>query len=348
MNPSRLPKVGRWIQYYEEDLEEHQSICKVIKKEGKHQVVLEHPGGDKISEDETFFEMVYWSYIPEPNQERLDFAAQKRIYDKNRRLGYFCQACKTSDTKLLLCKACKMVHYCDRKCQSNDWPTHQAVCGKKKILLQPNPRYPMEWIKPEEAVKQRDLQFKANAMLMDALNGRFRILLEDDWACNAKATDLKTGERYYLNYDSDKDEEIYFKQYYLDTSPHANGEPTSCHIYQSMLEYMSEEDAKKLKEGGIHYLAHDYPEMFWGMALNFNTFGTVAVFSTKCYCHFPKMPPSYKRLQKYWDKIFTRAKKSGLDVQCMFADTPTGCHSFGLEGEAGCKFKHDISVEITK
>jgi len=342
---SGLPKVRMWIQYYREDEEEDKSVCKVVKKEGKHEVLLKYPGGDEILEDKSFFRKLIWSYIPEPSQEQKDFFALKRIYDNNRMLGYFCQACETRSTKLLLCQACKEVHYCDRKCQRDDWPTHQANCGKKKIVLQPNPRYPMDRIQPEEAAKQREVQLKANAMLMDALNGRFNILI-DDWVRNPKATDLETSKRYIITHDADEDNEIHFKQYYLDTSLHANGEPTSCSLYMS-LEMVLEDDAK-YKEGGIHYLALDYPGMFWGMALNFNTFGTVALFSTKCYCNFPKMPPSYKKLKKHWDKIFTRAKKSGQDVQCMFADTPTGCHSYGLEGEAGCKFKHDIYVEKAK
>merc|ERR1711872_1078236 len=198
-----------------------------------------YPGGDIDSEDKEFFRRVNWTYIPEPTEEELATAVLKR---NNRLLGYFCQSCKSTSVKLLLCKGCEVVHYCD-------------------------------------------------------------------------------------------------------TGPHANGEPTSCSLYMT-IELVLEGEAE-YKEGGLHYLALDNmdPGMFWGMALNFNTFGTVAPFTTKCHCNFPKMPPSYKKLKKQWDKIFTRAKKSGLDVQCMFADTPIGCHSFGLDGEEGCKFKHDVSVK---
>lgn len=97
----------------------------------------------------------------------------------------------------------------------------------------------------------------------------------------------------------------------------------------------------------MHYLV-DYtmdPGLFWGMALNFNTFGTVAPFDPNCNCKFPKMPLNYKKLKKQWDKIFFRAKEDINDVQCMFADTKEGCHSFGLPTGLGCKFKHDILVE---
>merc|ERR1711879_695032 len=58
-----------------------------------------------------------------------------------------------------------------------------------------------------------------------------------------------------------------------------------------------------------------------------------------------KMPPNWKKMQKQWDKMFSRADADIHDVQCMFADTREGCHSFGLPGDRGCKFKHDILVE---
>jgi len=359
---SVLPKVGRWIKYYFETDIETKYVCKVKEyedcesfgwtawgggfREVEHHAVLEYPGGDIDSEDKEFFRRVNWTYIPEPTEEELATAVLKR---NNRLLGYFCQSCKSTSVKLLLCKGCEVVHYCDRKCQRADWPTHEAVCEKKKkVVLQPNPRYPLDKIRPEVARKQRDLQIKANAILMDALNGCFEVLINDRWVRNPKATDLETCERYILKHDADQGNAIHFKHRALNTGPHANGEPTSCSLYMT-IELVLEGEAE-YKEGGLHYLALDNmdPGMFWGMALNFNTFGTVAPFTTKCHCNFPKMPPSYKKLKKQWDKIFTRAKKSGLDVQCMFADTPIGCHSFGLDGEEGCKFKHDVSVKMTK
>ena len=100
----------------------------------------------------------------------------------------------------------------------------------------------------------------------------------------------------------------------------------------------------------IHHLVGEEmdPGNFWGMALNYNTFGTVAPFHTSCHCKFPKMPPKYKEMKKKWDKMFSRAKACSTDVQCMFADTKVGCHSFGMEGEANCKFKHDIAVKAPR
>ena len=358
---SGLPQVGRWIKYNWRRDGARVWLCKVVEYEdcesfgmsyyrGAYQeierrAVLEYPGGDIDSEDETFFGKINWSYIAQPSEEELATLVLKR---NNEQLGYFCQACKTTSTKLLKCKGCKAVHYCDSKCQRDDWKTHAGVCSKKKVVLQPNPRYPMARIQTDMAVFQKDVQTKANAALMDALNGRFKVLINDRWVQNPRATDLETCERYMLKHDADQDNTIHFKHRYTDTSPHANGEPTSCSLYLTM-ELVLEED-EKYKEGGLHYLVLDNcdPGMFWGMALNFNTFGTVAPFTTTCHCNFPKMPPNYKKMKKQWDKIFTRAKLSALDVQCMFSDTPFGCHSFGLEGDAGCKFRHDISVEIVK
>ena len=185
---SGLPRIGMWIKYQFKIENETQFVCKVKEYEdcesfgwtaggGAHheveqQAVLEYPGGDVDSQAEAFFRMINWSYIPEPSEEEQATAVIKR---NNQLLGYFCQACKTTSTKLLLCQACKVVHYCDRKCQRADWLTHQGVCKKKKVVLQPNPRYPMDMIQPEVGRKQRDLQITANAVLMDALNGRFKI-----------------------------------------------------------------------------------------------------------------------------------------------------------------------------
>jgi len=357
-----LPLKGRWIQYNWKNARDFNPTqrCKVVDyedcesfgfnvtgayQETERQAVLEYPGGDTDSQDESFFKLLNWSYIPEPSTEEIETAVLER---NNKLLGYSCKACQSTSTKLLMCKGCRGVRYCDTKCQRSDWPVHAADCAKRKVVRKPNPRYPLDNIQHQIATKQRNLQIKANAALMDALNGRFKIFINERWVQNPKATDLETLDRCMLRHDSDQDNVIHFKQRYLDTSPHANGEPTSCSLYLT-LELVFENETK-YKEGGLHYLVLDEsdPGMFWGMALNFNTFGTVGPFSTKCHCNFPKMPPSYKKMRKQWDKIFSRAKASSLDVQCMFADTPFGCHSFGLEGDAGCKFNHDISVNIDK
>ena len=51
-------------------------------------------------------------------------------------------------------------------------------------------------------------------------------------------------------------------------------------------------------------------------------------------------------MQRQWDNAFARAKADIKDVQCMFTDSKEGCHSYGLPGELGCKFKHDIMAEL--
>ena len=116
-----------------------------------------------------------------------------------------------------------------------------------------------------------------------------------------------------------------------------------------MMEMFFEEDGFK-NGGGLHYLV-DFAEtheagLFWGMALNFTTFGTVAPFDSSCYCNFPKMPPAYKKMKRQWDNAFARAKADIKDVQCMFTDSKEGCHLYGLPGELGCKFKHDTMTEL--
>lgn len=356
-----LPELGRWIQYSWKNTDNNRlERCKVVEyedvesfgwtlgtgsyQETEKQVVLVYEGGDTDSQDANFFKMVNWSYITEPGKEELETAVQKRNNDL---LGYSCEACKSTSSKLLKCQACKKVHYCDQVCQRNDWPTHEAACVREKIVLEPNPRYPLAEVKQQLAISQREIQMKANAALVDGLNGRFKIEINGQWVRNPRATDLETLNRYMLKHDSGNDDVVHFKQRALESSEHTNGEPSSCSFFMTMEMCLEE---KKYKEGGLHYLAVDDsdPGNFWGMVLNFNTFGTVAPFHTNCCCNFPKMPPLYKKMRKNWDKIFSRAKTSSSDVQCMFADTPFGCHSYGLEGDAGCKFKHDIAVKKPK
>ena len=37
--------------------------------------------------------------------------------------------------KLLNCSQCKLVKYCGRQCQREDWPSHKAIC-KKSVTKQ--------------------------------------------------------------------------------------------------------------------------------------------------------------------------------------------------------------------
>ena len=86
---------------------------------------------------------------------------------------------------------------------------------------------------------------------------------------------------------------------------------------------------------------------FCYMLINFNTFGTVAPFHAPCHCNPSnnegQMPPKFRKLRSRWDKMFLRAKADPHDVQCMFADTPAGCHNFD-----NCPFKHDVEVTESK
>ena len=94
---------------------------------------------------------------------------------------------------------------------------------------------------------------------------------------------------------------------------------------------------------------YNCPGAFWMMVLNHNTFGTVAPLNLGCGCKFSKMPTKWLRLRRDIDKMFSRAKADVKDVQCMFADVEEyGCHAFGLPGDLGCKFKHDILAEKEK
>jgi len=41
----------------------------------------------------------------------------------------FCESEEQGGKKLLRCSACKAVRYCDRDCQSKDWPFHKKGCA---------------------------------------------------------------------------------------------------------------------------------------------------------------------------------------------------------------------------
>ena len=95
-----------------------------------------------------------WNYVEDPSQEELAAA----VNDRNKfMLGYSCKTCKTTSRKLLRCKGCKNVHYCDKKCQRQNWSDHESNCGRKRKALKPNPRYPLNNTKFDLADTQRQL-----------------------------------------------------------------------------------------------------------------------------------------------------------------------------------------------
>ncbi|CAB9526236.1 expressed unknown protein [Seminavis robusta] len=49
---------------------------------------------------------------------------------------HFCDNKGTANTKLLRCSRCKVVKYCGRECQKNDWKFHSKDCP----LLQKSPK----------------------------------------------------------------------------------------------------------------------------------------------------------------------------------------------------------------
>ena len=56
----------------------------------------------------------------------VDETATKKIAPRCARCGK--QKGDTGAAKLATCKRCKLVRYCSRKCQSEDWPEHKKVC----------------------------------------------------------------------------------------------------------------------------------------------------------------------------------------------------------------------------
>ena len=357
---SKFPDVGRWIsicicdhEFKYKVLDYEDSECHGWSAETgfRHRIekvaVVKSIGGENgtLREDElrAGYMQDGWKYIDEPSREEIEVAEKER---KNNLLGYKCHKCQTNKEDLLKCSGCKKVRYCSRDCQKSDWETHKGECRKVKHVKRPSPRYPLKIIDQNIAIYQKAKQEKLNRILKNALTGKFKVNIGGEWRKNVKSTDLESLEYYSICALANKDFLYHFKQRFLEDSNHCSV-PTSCGLYLMMEKYFEEEGFKN--GGGLHYLVDlaetDGMGFFWGMALNFTTFGTVAPFDRSCYCDFPKMPPAYKKWQKQWDKFFQRAKADIKDVQCMFTDTKQGCHSYGLPGDLGCKFKHDIKTE---
>ena len=352
--PRELPDIGRWIsirlgdrdfKYKVLDYEDSPSHGWSAETGFRHSIenvcVVKTIGGD----NETLREgglLDGWKYC-DPSKEEIEIAQKER---KNNILGYKCNLCGTNRENLLKCSACKQVRYCNIECQKTDWDDHRKNCRKVKFVTKLSPRYPMKNVDQIIAKRQAIKQEKLNRILKNALTGKFKVNINGEWKTNPVSTEMDSLDRLSLCTLANKDYLYHFKQRFLEDSDHGSS-PASCSLFM-MMEHIFEEDGFK-NGGGLHYLVDfaetDEPGLFWGMALNFNTFGTVAPFDVSCYCNFPKMPPAYRKMKKQWDKIFSRAKADIKDVQCMFTDTKEGCHSYGLPGNLGCKFKHDIRSE---
>ena len=209
-------------------------------------------------------------------------------------------------------------------------------------------------VSEEVADEQTRVQSASHALVSDCLNGRFSVqhtggsLFQPPrtgapWRQNPKSMDLDSMERYTLK---TGDHKIAFKWTALESTDHSVGEErTSCSLLLYMELFLMEE---QWKSGSLTLLAGSQQELFWFMAINFKTFGTVALHS-KCHCNENgdgELKPKWKQLRKRWDKVFERAEMDLEDVQCMFADSREGCHNFREEG--GCPYKHNVEVKREK
>ena len=338
------PEVGRWISVAINDYEvkfkilkyEHHETGKVAvaRKDTGEEVYLAVPREAK------------WKYIEEPSQEELDKAWEER-------LGRKCNHCGAVSISQKICTRCEAVRYCNIDCQTKDWVNHKNDCKEKvKLVLQPNPRYPLTKVDKGIARAQKAAQDELNRILKNALTGKFKVYIDGVWKTNPKSTDLKLGEYYALVALANKDYTYYFQQVGLESLEHSTP-PSACTLIENLM--MCEQGLglhnyvfSDTREDYLVGTTYNCPGGFWMMVLNYHTFGTVAPLNLGCACNFPKMPTKWLRLRRDIDKMFSRAKADIMDVQCRFADTEPGCHAFGLPGELGCQFKHDILAEKVK
>ncbi|GBB86429.1 hypothetical protein RclHR1_12870011 [Rhizophagus clarus] len=64
--------------------------------------------------------------IPSGTLVMEDISYASVVDDAN--LSTTCSYCFMKGGKLLFCSACKIVHYCSKECQRNDWANHQHEC----------------------------------------------------------------------------------------------------------------------------------------------------------------------------------------------------------------------------
>ena len=368
MTTSELPEIGRWIKCTMTC--DYDYKCKVMSYEDDiNTISLDFNTGDTVMEQIVNIQYLdgsddslskedlakyKWTYVQTPSEEEL-VAAVNRV--ENRRREISCAHCKSDTVILKACKACHNVYYCNQTCQRNDWSTHKDLCAYEKVRLKPDPRYLVRQA-PDllRAQFQEKLQSEYHAILMDALGGKFEVfhnggffwtpvatnINDSDWMRNPSSTDMTPMERYQLRHDSprsEKSEPAVFKWRALESLEHGRGEPTGCSFIELMKCHLL--DDERYRKGGLHYLSGSLedPGLFWGMVINFNTFGTVAPFHSNCHCNMQRLPKKQRKMRNKWDKIFQRAKQDPLDVQCMFSEIPVGCLSFDR-----CPYKHDIEV----
>ena len=305
-----------------------------------------------------------WHYVDPPSDEDL---AEAMIARNNRMSCLECNHCKSITKKLLQCSKCKKVRYCGKDCQRKDWTTHENDCKKVKLIEIVNPCYPLKNPNKTLAAEQKEFQDQINDILHMAIKGNFKIKINEEWKKNPKVTELEHEKKYLISCPSPfliKENYPYTVETILDPPTHCE-KPTSCTLLQ-LLGKMYERDMKlNAWPNNIHSLVACWKlipktgeiqasPLFWGMVLNYKTFGTVAPFDKSCECNFTKMPTIWRKAQKIWDKAFTRATENINDVHCCFSDLGIsdsvedkwdGCHGYGLSGELRCRFNHNILVD---
>ena len=346
-----FPDVGRWISVTRNDFE---FLYKILKYEYRNMAkvaVAMDDMGLLCYPSEGFWKNFKWKYIEEPSYEELDNAKEKRF-------GYRCSHCDKVSTSLKTCTGCMVTHYCNMDCLAQDWKYHKEDCKQTELVLKPNPRYPLAEVDQDRARATKNIQDELNKILKNALSGKFKVNIDWEWKTNPRATDLRHGASYTLLTSINEEDYTYrFKFYSLDLPSHSTL-PGACDLLECLMLFAGDNlELHDLVASDSHPVNLDgdtfnCPGIFWGMVLNYNTFGTVAPFNPICAHKFPKMPSKWRRVRKCWDEKFSRAKTDIQDVQCMFADiiadTEEGCHAFGLPGDDGCKFKHDMLVAKEK
>jgi len=251
------------------------------------------------------------------------------IHGCNKKATLLCSACKVGlisnlhpiISKTILLSLIQMKKYCGVVHQKADWlDNHKAACA------------------------QLVHQLTASAKIRAVFTRAFTIYESDRPTPHPAYDELQPLGRYTVIWKKNgrKGEEL-FKWRGTETKGHsfapssgpfASYPVTSCSLAQRVDFMKTEKDDEAVRQGGLHALANiDDQDTFYGMAINFVTYGTILPFAP-CRCHDDEeqedededeckgedkevtvvkvqpMPEWWKDGRDWWDHPFRRAQAS--------------------------------------
>ena len=95
------------------------------KPEAENQTI--NPQKESGTNEEEKIEISKEDLISQKKTSEKDINSEKELKKVQYTIEPMCFVCKKT-RDLFLCSRCKLVYYCDRECQKNDWKTHKDLC----------------------------------------------------------------------------------------------------------------------------------------------------------------------------------------------------------------------------